>query len=259
MCHPFSTRFSLVICLGYWIYVTILSDYPLVNQQLLNMAFLSMFLPLKNCDFLGTVRKSVDSQVGSFPRFLQVNAFGANAFPMESERRWCWGWYGMMMGWFNDDLRWIPEDSHHLGIHSIFSSPRQVDLLKVDRLVSIEVDCHFYKKAASVAGRCWDELGRGRSVFHGNSLGSGFFRMQKMVDLYSLEGSQEEIDILNQLCLTLVLNSASWRPFGEYLAVSSHESQWRPVSLLFLQVYSLRKTTHSWLCRLTLVPWNTYL
>lgn len=69
--------------------------------------------------------------------------------------------------------------------------------------------------------------------------------MQKMVDLYSLEGSQEEIDILNQLCLTLVLNSASWRPFGEYLAVSSHESQWRPVSLLFLQVYSLRKTTHS--------------
>ena len=150
------------------------------------------------------------------------------------------------------------------------------------------------RRRPALLGVAGTRLGRGRSVFHGNSLGSGFFRifspilcwesvnskgfldgecidadfgvdlfadtvMQKMVDLYSLEGSQEEIDILNQLCLTLVLNSASWRPFGEYLAVSSHESQWRPVSLLFLQVYSLRKTTHSWLCRLTLVPWNTYL
>ena len=48
-----------------------------------------------------------------------------------------------------------------------------MDLLKVDRLVSIEVDCHFYKKA----WRCWATGTScvGRSVFHGNSLVSGFF------------------------------------------------------------------------------------
>ena len=33
-------------------------------------------------------------------------------------------------------------------------------------------------------------------------------------------------DRYSQPVVTLVLNSASWRPFGEYL-VSSHESQWR--------------------------------